>query len=77
LEISQTLFEDKKKRIIIGEDVYQDAWFNYWKLDSMINVVQKEILAWNGNKGQLYVKWLKCKKATISQHGPSQFYTEL
>jgi hypothetical protein len=25
LEISQTLFEDKKKRIIIGEDVYQDA----------------------------------------------------
>jgi hypothetical protein len=43
LEISQTLFEDKKKRVIVSEDVYQNAKLNYWKLDSMINEAQKEI----------------------------------
>lgn len=43
LEISQTLFEEKKKRVIVSEDVYQNAKLNYWKLDSMINEAQKEI----------------------------------
>ncbi len=37
LEISWTLFEDKKKRAIAGKDMYQDAELDYWKLDSMIN----------------------------------------
>jgi hypothetical protein len=43
LEISRTLFENKRKRTIASKDIYQDAKLDYWKLDFMINESQKEI----------------------------------
>jgi hypothetical protein len=36
LEISQTLLEDKKKRAMASENVFQNHELNFWKLNSII-----------------------------------------
>jgi hypothetical protein len=39
LEISWTLFENKRKIAIVHEDVYQNVELDFWKFDSMVNEV--------------------------------------
>jgi hypothetical protein len=36
LEISQTLLEDKKKRAMATENIFQNHELNFWKLNSII-----------------------------------------
>jgi hypothetical protein len=43
LKISKELFEDKTKRTIKGEDVFQDAKVESWKLDFNIVEFHKEV----------------------------------
>ncbi len=44
LEISQTLLEDKQKRAMASEDVFQDHELDLWKVNSTIVEVQKEMM---------------------------------
>jgi hypothetical protein len=53
LEISQTLLEDKQKRPMASEDVFQDHELDLWKVNSTIVEVQKEMMGLDGNRSQL------------------------
>jgi hypothetical protein len=71
LEISKELLEDKSKRAMKGEDVFQDVKVESWKLDSNIIELHKEILILNGCKMQWLAKWLKCIKVVVRHFGPN------